>query len=318
MLTVGFVVSPGFQMMTLAAMSVFELAGSSAGEPLYGTQLLSERGGLVRSSMGAAIETRPFARPAFDTLVVTGSLAPAPSGSALIDFVRNALPQCRRLASICTGAFTLGEAGLLDGRRATTHWAYARDLQRLFPAAHVEDDRIFIIDESVWTSAGMSAGIDLALGMVEKDFGADLARSVAQKLVVYHRRAGGQSQHSVLLELDAKSDRIQNALDYARAHLRAPLTVEELAAAANLSPRQFSRAFRAETGQSPAKAVEHLRLEAARLMIEQSRHPIDVIAEETGFADRERMRRAFLRAFGQPPQALRRNARLDEDVAAAP
>ena len=133
---------------------------------------------------------------------------------------------------------------------------------------------------------------------------------MAQKLVVYHRRAGGQSQHSALLELDAKSDRIQSALAYARRNLRAPLTVEELADAVHLSPRQFSRAFRAETGQSPAKAVEHLRVEAARVMIEQSRHPIDVVAAETGFADRERMRRAFMRAFGQPPQVIRRNSRV--------
>jgi transcriptional regulator GlxA family with amidase domain len=186
-------------------------------------------------------------------------------------------------------------------------------LQKQFPEARVEEDRIFIIDGPIWTSAGMSAGIDLALGMIEKDYGAELARTVAQKLVVYHRRAGGQSQHSALLELDAKSDRIQGALAYARQNLSAPLTVEELAAAAHLSPRQFSRAFRAETGQSPAKAVEQLRVETARVMVEQSRHTIDEIATQTGFADPERMRRAFLRAFGQPPQFLRRTARLTAD-----
>lgn len=145
---------------------------------------------------------------------------------------------------------------MLDGRRVTTHWFYARELQR-FPESHVEEDRIFIIDGNVWTSAGMSAGVDLALGMIEKDFGADLSRGVARLLVVHHRRAGGQSQHSALLELDPKSDRIQGALAYARSNLRSPLTVEVLAEAAHLSPRQFSRAFRSETGQSPAKAVEH-------------------------------------------------------------
>jgi transcriptional regulator GlxA family with amidase domain len=182
-------------------------------------------------------------------------------------------------------------------------------LQARFPKVKVEEDRIFIIDGQVWTSAGMTAGIDLALAMIEKDLGADLARTVARKLVVYHRRAGGQSQFSALLELEPKSDRIQNALAYAKGHLASPLTVVELAKAAHLSPRQFSRAFRAETGQSPAKAVENLRLEAARLMMEQSQHPIDIIARQTGFADRDRMRRAFLRAFGQPPQAIRRNAR---------
>ena len=175
----------------------------------------------------------------------------------------------------------------------------------------VEEDRIFIIDGSVWTSAGMTAGIDLALAMVEKDLGADVARAVARQLVVYHRRAGGQSQFSALLELEPKSDRIQNALAYAKRNLDKPLTVGHLADAAHLSPRQFSRAFHAETGQSPAKAIENLRVEAARLMMEQSRHPIDVVARQTGFADRDRMRRAFLRAFGQPPQAIRRNGRAE-------
>jgi transcriptional regulator GlxA family with amidase domain len=134
---------------------------------------------------------------------------------------------------------------------------------------------------------------------------------VAQKLVVYHRRAGGQSQHSALLELEPKSDRIQSALTYAKRNLQTPLSVERLAEAAHLSPRQFSRTFRAETGQSPAKAIENLRVEAARLMMEQSRHPIDVVARETGFTDRRRMRQAFLRAFGQPPQVIRRNARVE-------
>ena len=311
MLQIGLVISPGFQMMSLAAMSVFEFTNVSVGEKLYGIRVLSERGGSVASSMGMSIDTRAFSKPAFDTLIVTGILEPASSSSDLIRFLRRAFPVCRRVSSICTGAFILGEAGLLDGRRATTHWAYARELQSRFPKARVEEDRIFIIDGSIWTSAGMSAGIDLALGMVEKDFGAEMARSVARKLVVYQRRAGGQSQHSALLEMDAKSDRIQNALAYAKRNLRAPLTVDELAEAAHLSPRQFSRAFRADTGQSPAKAIEHLRVEAARLMIEQGRHSIDVVAAETGFADRERMRRAFLRAFGQPPQVIRRNARVE-------
>jgi transcriptional regulator GlxA family with amidase domain len=229
----------------------------------------------------------------------------------VIKFLQQALARCRRVAAICTGAFILAEAGLLDGRRATTHWHRARELQARFPKVKVDEDRIFIIDGPLWTSAGMTAGIDLALAMIEKDFGADVARAVAKQLVVYHRRAGGQSQFSALLELEPKSDRIQRALAYAKRNLDTPLTVGQLAKAAHLSPRQFSRAFRAETGQSPAKAVENLRVEAARLMMEQSRHPIDVIARQTGFADRDRMRRAFLRAFAQPPQAIRRNARAE-------
>ena len=309
MISVGFLLSPRFQMMSLAALSAFEIANFSAGETLYDITLLSENGGPAPSSLGSRLETEAIGEPAFDTVITTGALEPEPSSPAVQDFVRAAAGRCRRVAAICTGAFVLAEAGLLDGRRATTHWFLARDLQNRFPAVKMEEDRIFIIDGQIWTSAGMSAGVDLALGMIEKDFGAELARSVARKLVLYHRRAGGQSQHSALLEMDAKTDRIQNALDYAKRNLRSDLSVEQLAEAAHLSPRQFSRAFRAETGQSPAKAVENLRVEAARLMMEQTRHPIDVVATETGFADRERMRRAFLRAFGQPPQAIRRSAR---------
>ena len=222
----------------------------------------------------------------------------------VIAFLRDAIGSARRIASICIGAFTLAEAGLLDGRRATTHWLYGRELQNRFPKVKVEVDRIFIADGPVWTSAGMTAGIDLALGLLERDVGLEASRVVAKALVVHHRRAGGQSQHSALLELDAKSDRVQEALAFARRNLRDSLSVERLAEAARLSPRQFSRVFRVETGQSPAKAIENLRLEAARLALEQGRRPIEAIATETGFGDRERMRRAFLRAFGQTPQAI--------------
>jgi transcriptional regulator GlxA family with amidase domain len=306
---IGFVLSPGFQVMSFAALSVFEFANKEKCEPVYDVRLLSETGGLMRSSIGVGVVTEPFDATIFDTLFVCRGTEPSTPG--LIEFVRQGPGRHRRVAAACTGAFTLAEAGLLDGRRATTHWNRARDLQARFPKVKVEEDRIFIVDGPVWTSAGMTAGIDLALAMVEQDLGADVARAVAKQLVVYHRRAGGQSQFSALLELEPKSDRIQSALAYAKRNLDKPLTVGQLAAAAHLSPRQFSRAFRAETGQSPAKAVENLRIEAARLMMEQSRHPVDVIARQTGFVDRDRMRRAFLRAFGQPPQVIRRNARLE-------
>jgi transcriptional regulator GlxA family with amidase domain len=306
---IGFIVLPGFQVMSLAALSVFEFANKEMGEPVYDVRLLSETGGSIRSSIGISVATEPFDNTNLDTLIVGGSAVIGSLTPGVIKFLRRALRRYRRVAATCTGAFILAEAGLLDGRRATTHWYRARELQARFPKVKVEEDRIFIIDGPVWTSAGMTAGIDLALAMIEKDLGAEVARLVARKLVVYHRRAGGQSQFSALLELEPKSDRIQSALAYAKRNLDTALTVGQLAEAAHLSPRQFSRAFRAETGQSPAKAVENLRLEAARLMMEQSRHPIDAIARQTGFADRDRMRRAFLRAFGQPPQAIRRNAR---------
>jgi transcriptional regulator GlxA family with amidase domain len=144
--------------------------------------------------------------------------------------------------------------------------------------------------------------------MIESDHGADLARAVARGLVMRHRRAGGQSQHSALLDLDAKADRVQTALTYAKRNLRMPLEIEDLARAACLSPRQFTRVFRSETGTSPAKAVESLRLEAAKLMLEQSRLPVEDIAREAGFRNRERMRRAFVRAYGEAPQSIRVNA----------
>jgi transcriptional regulator GlxA family with amidase domain len=306
---IGFIVAENFQVMSAAAMSVFEFANLTANKPLYEVRMLSEHGGLVRSSVGMTIDTERLRNRGFDTLIVGGNPGATTATPALAAFIRKSIKSVRRVASICTGAFVLAEAGILDGRRATTHWLAARELQRRFPKIKVEEDRIFIVDGPVWTSAGMSAGIDLALGMVEKDLGADITRLVAKKLVVHHRRAGGQSQHSVLLELNPKSDRIQSALAYAERNLQASLSIDELAEVAHLSSRQFSRAFRAETGQSPAKAVENLRLEAARLMIEQGHHSIDVIAQEAGFADSERMRRAFLRAFGQPPQVIRRNAR---------
>jgi transcriptional regulator GlxA family with amidase domain len=306
---IGFVVSPGFQVMSFATLSVFEFANQERGEPAYDVRLLSESGGSIRSSVGISVATEPFPTADLDTVIVGRGTARSTPG--LIEFVRQSVGRYRRVAATCTGAFVLAEAGVLDGRRATTHWKRARELQARYPKVKVEEDRIFIVDGPVWTSAGMTAGIDLALAMVEQDLGVDIARAVARHLVVYHRRAGGQSQFSTLLELEPKSDRIQSALAYAKQNLHAPLAVEQLAKAAHLSPRQFSRAFRAETGQSPAKAVENLRLEAARLMMEQSRHPIEVIARQTGFADRDRMRRAFLRAFGQPPQAMRRNGRAE-------
>jgi transcriptional regulator GlxA family with amidase domain len=308
-LSIGFVVFPGFQVISFAVVTAFEMANLEVGRPVYRVTLLSEDGGLVQSSAGFRVETEAFGEVEFDTVIFAAGTHIEPVTPALTCFVRRSMETARRVAAPCTGAFVLAEAGVLDGRRATTHWFFAKDLQRRHPTVKVEEDRIYIIDGPVWTSAGMTAGIDLALAMIEKDHSAGTARSVARKLVVYHRRAGGQSQFSALLELEPKSDRIQRALDHARRNLQSTLLVEELARTASLSPRQFSRAFRAETGQSPAKAVEQLRVEAARLMMEEGQHSLDVIANETGFADRERMRRAFLRILGQPPQSIRRAAR---------
>ncbi|MEG8202780.1 GlxA family transcriptional regulator [Pseudomonas sp. 5FOS] len=308
---VGYLITEGFQIMSLATQAVFEFANIAAGETVYRIQNFSVGGGTVRSSLGMYMDTLPLGAPGLaDTWMITGTLTPlTPPGDEVLASVRGFVDGARRIAGLCTGCFVLAQAGVLDNRRATTHWAYAKKLRELHPKIEVEEDRIFIVDGQIWTSAGMTAALDMALGMVEKDLGTELARSVARKLVMHQRRSGGQSQHSELLTLAPKSDRIQNALDYARKHLNRPLSVEELAESVHLSPRQFTRVFTAETGQSPAKAVESLRLEAARLMIEQSRHSLDVVAKETGFRDRRHMREVFIRGFGVPPQAVRRDAR---------
>jgi transcriptional regulator GlxA family with amidase domain len=308
MLRVAIAVYPSFQVIGLAVATTLETANVLAEKHIYEVVLLSEHGGPVRSSAGISVETKPFGRRRFDTVLVVGQNDPKEPPPALVSFLQRAAKRSRRIGATCTGAFNLARAGILDGRRATTHWRYAERLRRDYPRVSVEEDRIFIVDGRVWTCAGMTAGIDLALALVEKDLGVAVARRVAKEMVVYHRRAGGQSQFSALLDLEPRSDRIQLALTYAKEHLHAQLSVEQLADIAHLSPRQFSRAFRAETGQSPAKAVENLRVETARLLLESGRIPIEVVARDTGFGDRARMRRAFLRAFGQPPQAIRRSA----------
>ena len=309
---IGFVVFPEFQVMGFTAITAFEVANLIAGDPFYEVTLLSEHGGPVRSSAGFNVETEAFGARSFDTLFIGAGHELHPASPKLTGFIRRAMTESQRIAAPCIGAFSLAEAGLLDGRRVSTHWQFAAELQARFPKLKVDQDRIYIVDGPIWTSAGMTATIDLALAMIEHDLGVEVARSVARKLVVYHRRPGGQSQFSALLELEPRSDRVRRALVYAKEHLRNPLTVEELAEAVRVSPRQFSRLFRDETGQSPAKAVERLRLEAAKAMLEEGRHSLDVVARDTGFADRDRMRRAFLRAFGHPPQSLRRSLRLIE------
>lgn len=308
---VSMVLTPGFQFLALGVQAAFELANAVKGEPYYTLSIASVDGGLVTSSSGFAVPTVPLAEvEQVDTLLLLAGLLPPPrQDEATLDTLRTMARESRRVAGLCTGAFLLGQMGLLDGRRATTHWSYARQMREDFPNVRVEDDRIFINEGAVWTSAGLTAGLDLAVALIEKDLGRDVAGAIARRLVMHHRRAGGQSQHSELLELAPSSDRIQKAVIFAKAHLANPLTVEELAEVAALSPRQFARAFRAETGQTPAKAVEQMRLEAARLMIEETRHPMDQIAREAGFVDIRRMREAFMRQYGQPPQTLRRLAK---------
>ena len=197
---IGLVVFPGFQILDLAAASVFEMANLETAKAAYEIDVVSESGGTVTSSLGAAVQTIALDPQAYDTLLVAGPTVLQPSSPKLLRLLSRAIESTRRMASICTGAFILADAGLLHQRRVTTHWCLARELQRRFPTVHVEEDRIFVRDGTVWTSAGMTACIDLALALVEDDLGADVSRVVARKLVVHHRRAGGQSQYSMLLE----------------------------------------------------------------------------------------------------------------------
>jgi transcriptional regulator GlxA family with amidase domain len=308
--TVGFLIFPRFQLLDAAGpIGAFEIAGRFAPDA-YRLVVLAAESGLVPSSSGAEMQAEALAHaPPLDTLVVAGGEGTrGPHDPRLLEFVRTAAGRSRRVASVCSGAYILAEAGLLDGRRATTHWARSADFAKRYPNVALEADRIFIKDGPVWTSAGITAGVDLSLAMIAEDLGEPVARRTAEMLVVYHRRPGGQSQFSTLLELDQPQGRFGPLLGWMRERLNEPLNVERLAGQAAMSPRHFARAFAAETGMTPARTIERLRVEVARERVEAGAEPIDRIAAVTGFGDPERMRRAFVRAFGQPPQALRRAA----------
>jgi transcriptional regulator GlxA family with amidase domain len=309
---IGMLVFPDFQLLDAAGpISVFEIAGRFANQPLP-IRVLAVTPGPVRSSSGVEILARGL-RPsaAISTLIVAGGegVRTAATCPKTLAFVRGVAKRGVRVASVCSGAYILAEAGLLDGRRATTHWQRTQHFVSAYPKIKLEADRIFVRDGNIWSSAGISAGIDLALAMAAEDFGDAVAQKTARQLVLYHRRSGGQSQFSSLLELKAPAGRFAPLLAWAREHLDAPLTVEDMAEQAGMSSRHFARAFIAETGTTPSKAVERLRIEVARQRVQSSSEAIERVAETTGFRDPERMRRAFIRAFGQPPQSLRRAAR---------
>ncbi|MDP1631838.1 MAG: GlxA family transcriptional regulator [Caulobacter sp.] len=308
MRTIGVLIFPDFQLLDAAGpIAAFEIAGRIAPGG-YAIRLLSRDGGPVASSSGVTLDSAAFADAGrLDTLLVSGgegTRGPAICAATLA-FVQKTARAARRTASVCSGAYVLAQAGLLDGKRATTHWNRTADFARRFPKVKLEADRIFVRDGAVWTSAGITAGIDLALAMIGEDLGEAVARQTAQQLVVYHRRPGGQSQFSALLEMEG-GGRFDALLTWARENLRDRLSVEDLAARAGMSERTFARAFAAETGFTPAKAVERLRVEAARTLLDSQPLQVEDVALDTGFGDAERMRRAFIRAFGQPPQALRR------------
>jgi transcriptional regulator GlxA family with amidase domain len=309
---IGVLVFDDFQLLDATGpIAAFEIAWR-----LQGTRadiaLLALKAGAVRSSSGVELNARSFRRALPDTLIVAGGegVRTAAACEATLAFVRAVASRGHRVASVCSGTYVLAEAGLLDGKRATTHWRQTRHFLARYPKVRLEADRIYVQDGNIWSSAGITAGIDLALAMIADEFGEEIAQATARQLVVYHRRSGGQSQFSALLELKSPSGRFKPLLAWAREHLDSDLTVEGLAAKANMSPRHFSRSFTAETGISPSKAVERLRVEVARTRVQAGSEPIETIAHSSGFGDAERMRRAFMRTFGHPPQSLRRAARV--------
>ena len=265
----------------------------------------------------AAMEEAPGP---IDTLVVAGGSGTrrAATDPRVVDWTRAAAKRSRRVTSVCSGAFVLAAAGLLDGRRATTHWQWCDTLAAIHPAVEVERDAIFVVDGPVYTSAGVTAGIDLSLALVEEDLGPDVAREVAQELVVFLRRPGGQSQFSAQIAAPpAEREPLRAVQAFVAANPAADLSVAALAQRAAMSPRNFARAFRRETGMTPAAYVESVRVEQARIALEASDAQVEPIALQCGFGTVETMRRAFHRRLGVGPSAYRSRFRplLEENVA---
>jgi transcriptional regulator GlxA family with amidase domain len=302
---------PGFQLLDAAGpIAAFEVATRYC-PGAYSLRIVAAAPGIVRSSSQVGMPAEPFGGTrTIDTLLIAGGdgSRDAMCCARTVRFVRTIGSKARRVASICSGTYLLAAARLLDGKKATTHWSRAADLAARFPLVTVEPDRIFVKDGSIWSSAGVTAGIDLALALIAEDLGEAIARLTAKQLVVYYRRPGGQSQFSELLELAPEGGRFGNLLAYIRCHLHEAQSVERLASRAAMSPRHFARAFRSETGLTPAKAVERLRAEAARAALESGAGSVQVVAEKYGFRDPERLRRSLLRLYGAPPSAWKRNA----------
>jgi transcriptional regulator GlxA family with amidase domain len=278
----------------------------------YEVVTLSRDGKPLHTSSGLAIVPDGRLRDApqkIDTLIVPGGSGrgEAAADQTLIDWLAHLAPGCRRTASVCTGAFLLARAGLLDGRRVTTHWAAARELQSAHPAVRVDPDPIYVRDGAVWTSAGVTAGMDLALALVEEDLDRDAALVIARHLVLFLRRPGNQSQFSATLAAQhAGREPLREIQRVVLEDISGDHSVEAMAARAHMSPRHFARAFRAETGVTPARHVERVRLEAARRDLEDTADPVAAIAARCGFGTAETMRRAFLRALGVGPAEYRR------------
>jgi transcriptional regulator GlxA family with amidase domain len=279
----------------------------------YDCTVVSSRGGRVKTADRVELNAKSFrslgSKP-IDTLVVPGGffLEDVTRDVALIRWIGKIAPKCRRICSVCIGSFLLAAAGVLDGRRAATHWMHAPALARRHSNVTVEPDAIFVHDGNVWSSAGVTSGIDLALALIQQDAGSQVAMSVARMLVVYLKRAGGQSQYSALLSAQAhsNSDEFNELEQWIAEHLKADLRVDGLARRVHMSPRNFARVYTKTRGRSPAKGVEAIRIDAARRRLEETPDRIETIAEKCGFSGEEQMRLAFIRTMSIAPRDYRK------------
>ena len=312
---VAIIAFPGVTLLDISgpAQVFAELEAIELPAPGYSLSYLSTSGGLVPTDVRMMIDTLPISsvRPnQVDTLVIPGGpgIWEMRKDAALMKWIAQALPKARRVASVCLGAFVLAWTGVLDGKRVATHWRYCPRLQDSFPNIRVEPDAIFVKDGRVWSSAGVSAGIDLALAMVEEDFGHTTALDVARRLVVFLKRPGGQSQFSTILAAQASDveGRFSELHAWIIENIASDLRVDVLAAKAGMTPRTFARAYASRTGMTPASGVEALRVETARLLLESGQvGGVVEVAKRAGFGDDERMRRAFLRHLGVSPSEYR-------------
>jgi transcriptional regulator GlxA family with amidase domain len=313
---VGIILNRGADLLDVAGPAgVFHCAGrhfvwiGASDKVTYQIDYLSAEGGIVPTRQGLPVVTGPLgeAKPAdYDTIVVVGGIVDdRDCPAAVIGWLRRCRGVVRRISSVCVGAFILARAGLLDGRRATTHWEDCDALAERFPLVRVEPDAIFTEDEGIWTGAGVSAGIDLALAMVEQDHGRDLALLVARRQVVFLQRPGGQSQFSSQLECQRRDRPLAPLLQWIVENPTADLRAETLAARSNMSLRSFYRWFVATAGAPPADWVENARLEVAKRLLEQTGDRLDQVARHSGFASYERMRRTFARRLGIAPSDYR-------------
>jgi len=289
--------------------SANDLALEAGGRPPYDLKVVARGGAQVTASAGLRLSTLPLplAGTEVDTLMVAGGqgVDAAAADPEIIDWVQSRAKRARRIASVCTGAFLLAASGLLDGRRAVTHWSYCAQLARRFPKVRVESDPIFVRDGPVWSSAGVTAGIDLALALVEEDLGPSVALAVARYLVVFMKRPGGQAQFSAALSLQAADDKFGALHEWINKHLGDDLPLPVLAHQASMSERSFSRHYAEATGLTPARAIERLRVEAARRLLSESGLPVKRISQRCGFGSEETMRRSFLRLLAVTPQDYR-------------